>query len=195
MSVHMESVNVSGAIEARFGWNAFPRQRSGGLVSGLFNSNTAVDCDARAVFCKEDGTPISQKLEDCCLFYGNMNMFNGAAIHQGDNRVGGSGDDEIIRLDLHQIPKNINQIILSIDLFKQKKRVSNGAIQEAFMRITDNNSGIELMKVDISYLSSSDKVVVTGKLLRNNDCWEILTECTPYKVENERDFLKLLALS
>ena len=166
MSKQREVVYVSGKVEARFGWNAFPRQRSGGLIGGLFDSDTAIDCDARAVFCKEGGTPISSRMEECCLYYGNMTMFDGAAVHQGDNQSGGKGDDEIIVLDLNKLPAQVNQVILTLDLLKEKKRIGIGKIQEAFVRVVDQKSGDELAGDDISNLHSGSKMVIVGRIQR-----------------------------
>lgn len=153
MSMRKDSVSVSGVVEARFGWNAFPRQHSGGLIGGLFDKEVSIDCDARTVFCNKDGSPISPRLEDCCLYYGNMTMFDGAAVHQGDNQTGGKGDDEIIMLDLDKLPAQVEQVILTLDLLKEKKRIGTGKIQEAFMRIIDMESGYECERIDYSHLN------------------------------------------
>nr|WP_027871651.1 TerD family protein [[Eubacterium] cellulosolvens] len=184
---------TSGVIEARFGWSAFPRQYSGGLLGGLASRHTSVDCDARAFFCGKDGKTVSRELDECCLYYGNMRMFDGAAGHLGDNQVGGSGDDEILRLELNRIPRDIGRIILSIDLLKTKHKVRMGKIQEAFMRITDGESGEELARTEILGLDSSDRLVVTGILTRVDDCWQIRTESIPCSAKSEEELPEVLS--
>lgn len=189
MSKQRESVCVSGVVEARFGWNAFPRQRSGGLIGGLFDKEVSIDCDARAVFCKEDGTPISSVTEECCLYYGNRTMFDGAAVHLGDNQVGGKGDDEVIVLDLNKLPVQAEQVILTLDIFKEKKRIGTGKIQEAFVRIVDQKSGDELARTDISNLYSGSKMVIAGRIQLNGDSWVFVHEGVSVQTTDMNDFI------
>ena len=189
MGMQKDSVNVTGVIEARFGWNAFPKQRSGGLIDGLFDRDVSIDCDARAVFCKEDGSPISPSLEDCCLYYGNVNMFDGAAAHQGDNKTGGNGDDEVIILDLNKLPAQVKQVLLTLDLFKEKKRIGTGKIQEAFVRIVDQESGDELIGNDITNLHSGARMVIAGRIKRNGDSWVFMREGESVPATDINDFV------
>ena len=195
MSKQEESVSISGVVEARFGWNAFPRQRSGGLIGGLFDNEVSVDCDARAVFCKKDGSPISSKVEDCCLYYGNMNMFDGAAVHQGDNQTGGNGDDEIIVLDLNKLPTQVGQIILTLDLFKERKRIGNERIQEVFVRIVDKESNCEIDRVDVSHIHSGSKMIVLGAFQRNGTWWQLMKEGTQFRIGETNDYIEAITVN
>ena len=192
MSTQKNIFNLSDIIEARFGWNAFPRQKSFGLISGRFNSDTSIDCDAKAVFCKKDGTPISKELDGCCLYFGNKRMFDGAAVHLGDNQVGGSGDDETIKLDLEKMPYEVDLIILTIDLFKEKKRVAAGRIQEAFVRIVDSESGKELARNVISNLYSGSKMIVVGRICRSEEGWQLVKADLSVQVKNMNDFINAI---
>lgn len=170
MIMKEESVNVSGIIEARFGWNAFPRQRSGGLIGGLTSRDTSIDCDGRAVFCGKDGRPISTDIKESCVSYDNRVMFSGAVIHSGDNKTGGV-DAECIVFDLQKIPPYVDHIILSLDLLKEKKKISFGKIQEAFLRLCYKDTGEEITEADFSHLSSDTKIVIAGRLIREDDGW------------------------
>lgn len=192
MSMQKDSVSVSGVVEARFGWNAFPRQRSGGLIGGLFDKEVSIDCDARAVFCKEDGFPISPRLEDCCLYYGNLTMFDGAAVHQGDNQTGGKGDDEIIMLDLNKLPAQVEQVILTLDLLKEKKHIGTGKIQEAFMRIIDRESSCEYERIDYSHLNSNSKMIVFGKLKRHEKWWKVIADGSQVQIDGINEYIKTI---
>lgn len=189
MSIQKDSISVSGMVEARFGWNSFPRQRSGGLIGGLLDKEVSIDCDAKAFFCKEDGTPISSRLEGCCLYYGNMNMFDGAAVHQGDNQIGGKGDDEIIMLDLNKLPAQVEQVILTLDLLKEKKHIGTGRIQEVFVRIVDQKTGDELVWDDISNLHSGSKIVIVGRIQRSGAGWVFVHEGIPVQTTDINDFI------
>ena len=194
MSTQKNKCNLFGVIEARFGWNTFPRQKSFGLISGRFNSNISIDCDAKAVFCKKDGTPISKELDGCCLYFGNEKMFDGAAVHLGDNQIGGSGDDETIKLDLEKMPPEVDLIILTLDLFKEKKRVAAGRIQEAFVRIVDSESGKELVRNVISNFYSGSKMIVVGRICRSEDGWQLVKDDLAIQVKNMNDFIKAIPM-
>lgn len=88
---------LSGMIEARFGWDAYPRQYSGGMISGLLQSkSTNIDCDAGALLCGIDGKPLSTDVEKCFINYNVTSMYDSAIMHCGDNQTGSQDDDEII---------------------------------------------------------------------------------------------------
>lgn len=179
---------VGGVIEARFGWNAFPKQYSGGLISGLVNKNTAIDCDSRAIFCGKDGKPISLDMKDCCVSYDNKSMFDNAVVHGGDNQTGGN-DAENITFDLDSIPSEVDHIILSLDLLKEKKKIGFGKIQEAYLRLYIKDNGKEITGADIGHLNSDTKIVVAGRLKRVNDEWCFAPDGTAYSSDSMEAFL------
>lgn len=160
---------LSGKIEARFGWAAFPRQYSGGLISGLRNSSTEIDCDAGALLYGNDGKPISLNVCECFLNYAYPDKFDSSLLHHWDNQTGFKEDDEIISIDLPKIPETVKSIILTLDIFKEKKKIGIGKIQNTFVRIIDTDSGEELARSDIYNLDSGSKLVVVGELLRLED--------------------------
>lgn len=188
MSMQKDSVSVSGVVEARFGWNAFPRQRSGGLIGGLFDKEVSIDCDARAFFCGKDGIPISTDIKDSCVSYDNRVMFNDAVIHSGDSETGGV-DAECIVFDLKRIPSNVDCIILSLDLLKAKKRIGFGKIQEAFLRLCYKDTGEEVARADFGHLSSDTKIVIAGRLIREDGEWSFATGGDKHSNESVGAFL------
>lgn len=184
---------LSDKIEARFGWDAFPRQYSGGLISGLKNSTTNIDCDAGVLLCGNDGRPISSDTNECFLNYAVPNMFDSAILHHGDNQTGLKEDDEIISIDLSGVPETVNSIIFTLDLFKEKKKISAGKIQNIFLRIIDAESGEEIIRSDFSHLGPGTKLVTAGRITRtDNERWlfEPLTDA--YSVKDIDEFIKLL---
>ena len=187
-----DNSRMTGVIEARFGWNAFPKQHSCGLIGGLTSRDTSIDCDARAIFCGKDGSPISTDIKESCLSYDNNVMFNNAVIHSGDNKNGGV-DAECLFFDLKKIPSNVDYIVLTLDLFKKKKRIGFGKIQEAFLRICYKGTGEEIVEADFSHLSRDTKIVLVGKLKRVDDDWEFVSDGTAFPNETIESFLKTLA--
>ena len=177
----------SRTIEARFGWVVYPRQYSSGLIGGLLRGPTAVDCDARAIFCDRHGKPLAQHIS-----YSTPSLFDGAAIHSGDNQVGDKDDDEIITLDLPNIPDAVSSIILTLDLFKEKKPVKTGGFQSVFLRITDSMTKEEVARCDTTNLSSSSKLVVLGTLSRKGAGWAFNLAEKPCRVKDIDEFLHSL---
>ena len=181
---------LSGKIEARFGWDAFPRQYSGGLISGLRNSSTEIDCDAGALLYGDDSKPISPNVCECFLNYAAPDKFDSSLLHHGDNQTGFKEDDEIISIDLPRIPETIKSIFLTLDIFKEKKKIGTGKIQNTFVRIIDTESGEELARNDFNHLGAGTKLVVAGRIIRaDRSQWlfEPLTES--YSVRNIEEFI------
>ena len=174
-------------IEARFGWDVYPRQYSTGLIGGFLSGSTAVDCDARAIFCDRNGKPLAQHIS-----YSTPSLFDGAAIHSGDNQVGDKEDDEIITLDLPHLPDSVSSIILTLDLFKEKKPVRTGGFQSVFLRITDSMTKEEIVRCDTTNLSSGSKLVVLGTLSRNDAGWDFNLAEKPDQVKDIDEFLRCL---
>ena len=177
-------------IEARFGWDVYPGQYSTGLICGLLSGPTAVDCDARAIFCDRNGKPLAQHIS-----YSTPSLFDGAAIHSGDNQAGDKEDDEIITLDLPNLPETVSSIILTLDLFKEKKPVKTGGFQSVFLRITDSMTKEEIARCDTTNLSSSCKLVVLGTLSRVDAGWAFRLAEKPYQVKDIDAFLRGLGES
>ena len=174
-------------IEARFGWDVYPRQYSTGLIGGLLSGPTAVDCDARAIFCDQHGKPLAQHIS-----YSTPSLFDGAAVHSGDNQIGDKEDDEIITLDLPNIPGSVSSIILTLDLFKEKKPIRTGGFQSVFLRITDSTTKEEVARCGTTNLSSSCKLVVLGTLSREGSRWDFNPTEKPCRVKDIDEFLRSL---
>ncbi len=181
--------NISGTILAQFGWNAFSKQRSGGLISGILTGNSAIDCDARAIFCAKGGKPVSSNIKEACLCYDNADMFGSSAIHYGDNKTGGTGIAEQIQIDLDQIPESVDEIVFTLDLFKEKKKIGAGKIQESYIKIIDKTSGEELTRGEIRNLNSSAKLVAVGRLQRNGDRWAFISDGAAHSVDSIEDYM------
>ena len=184
---------INGKIEVRFNWDAFPRQYSGGLFGGLFGDSTSVDCDARAVFCDAEGVPVSLHNREACLSYLDPDMYDGAALHHGDNQTGHGKDDETISLDLTAIPPEVGRIFLTMDLFKEKRSIGFGRIQNPSIRILQAGSREELARSDFRNLGVDANLVAGGVLYREKKGWSFIQKKDSYKVADMDAFLAQLA--
>ena len=176
-------------IEARFNWDAYPRQRAGGMIAGLMSKPITIDCDACAVFCDEKGNPISREQEKTCLSYRNGSLFESAATHSGDNTTGEGLDDEVISLDLPSLPSEVSMIILTMDLFKEKKEIGAGKIQNTFLRIVRTRDDTELDRCDFSSLGTDNQLVVCGILRRKGTGWTFAPVKEAFSVEDMNTFI------
>lgn len=161
-------------LEIRFNWDAYPRQRSVGLIGGLLTESTSIDCDACAVFCDKEGKALSKQKKETCLSYDNDTMFDGAARHMGDNQTGKGLDDEIIYLDLNALPAEVGMIFLTLDVFKERNRSTIGKVQNTFIRIFKVGNSDLYAHFDFYNLSSNKKMVICGVLSRETRGWVFL---------------------
>ena len=169
----MKTDVISGKIEVRFGWESFPRQYSGGLLAGLMNKPMEIDCDASAVFLNRDKRPVSKEM-----------------THLGDNTKGELADDEVLVLDLDRIPGEVETIAFTLDLFKEKKRLESGTVQNTFVRIVIPDSGDEVCRSDFCSLNSGMKLAVCGFLHRAEKGWTFEAGQDSYNANDMKDALE-----
>jgi tellurium resistance protein TerD len=154
------------------GWDVV--QRSGGGFFGNFGSAPQeYDLDASIVCLGE-----SNKLGDPkdVVYFNNLQHPSGSILHQGDNRTGaGDGDDEVIMVDLSQIPQYISKLVFVVNIYDCKTRNQDfGQIQNAFVRLVNADNKRELARYD---LSGKEYAGMTGMILaevyRHNQEWKM----------------------
>lgn len=108
------------------------------------------------------------------IFFGNLTHASGSVTHLGDNLTGvGDGDDEQIKIDLSKIPANITRIAFTVTIYEAESRRQNfGQVNNAFVRIYDENTGEELVRYDLGEDFSIETAAVFGELYKNGDEWK-----------------------
>ena len=108
------------------------------------------------------------------IFFGNLNHTSGSVQHLGDNKTGaGDGDDEQIRINLTAIPENISRIAFTVTIYEAEERRQNfGQVNNAFIRIYNENNGEELLRYDLGEDFSIETAVVFGELYKHNGEWK-----------------------
>ncbi|QXM07264.1 TerD family protein [Crassaminicella indica] len=129
------------------------------------------DLDVFAFAVKNDGKVRNEK---DFVFYGNKQPAGLGITLSGDNRTGqGSGDDEIVFVDLNTVPTEIQKIIFAITIYEGKERGQNfGMVENAFVRLVDQNTNREFLRYDLSEDYSLETAVVVGELYRHNGEWK-----------------------
>ena len=135
----------------------------------------SIDLDA-SIVC---GTTVSGGKHKGTVYYSNKRLFNGAIKHEGDNQTGdGQGDDEVIRLDLDNIPADVKSLHVTVNAYTG----TFSDVRDAYVRLVAIKTGHELAR----FVLSNDHVksgVVFAKISRIDGqpgAWRLLaigTQC------------------
>lgn len=160
-----------------------------------FDTGGDFDLDASAFLLADNG--IVTRPEDF-VFFGNFTHPSGSVQHLGDNKTGeGDGDDEQIRIDLTSVPENISRIAFTVTIYESEQRHQNfGQVNNAFIRICNEQTGEELLRYDLGEDFSIETAVVFGELYKYNNEWKfnaigsgfqggLAAICTSYGVDVE----------
>lgn len=136
-----------------------------------FDTGGDFDLDAAAFLQADTGKVSSQ--EDF-VFYGNLKHPSGAVEHMGDNLTGaGDGDDEQIKVNLSMVPANITKIAFTVTIYEAEQRRQNfGQVNNAFIRIYNEETGEELLRYDLGEDFSIETAAVFGELYKNGSEWK-----------------------
>lgn len=153
------------------GWDPAPVQQSKGLL-GFLKSATApsIDCDAFAALCTVDNK--IQRRDDIICFW-NLNAKDGSVRHTGDNLTGdGDGDDEQIIVDLTKIRPGVDKVVIGVNIYNARMKGQHfGMLQNAFVRIYDATTNVELCKYNLNGFDSSMTSMLFGELVRQGNEW------------------------
>lgn len=136
-----------------------------------FDTGGEFDLDT-AAFLLTDSGKVSDSKD--FVFYGNLSHPSGAVQHLGDNLTGaGDGDDEQIKIDLSKVPASVSKIAFTVTIYEAEQRRQNfGQINNAFIRIYNEETGEELLRYDLGEDFSIETAAVFGELYKNGDEWK-----------------------
>ena len=136
-----------------------------------FDTGGDFDLDA-AAFLLGDSGKVAKSGD--FVFYGNLTHPSGAVQHMGDNLTGaGDGDDEQIKIDLTLVPANVTKIAFTATIYEPEQRRQNfGQVNNAFIRIYNEETGEEMLRYDLGEDFSIETAVVFGELYKNNNEWK-----------------------
>lgn len=108
------------------------------------------------------------------IFYNNLKSSDGSVMHTGDNRTGeGEGDDESLKIKLPLIPADVDKIVFVVTIHDaQARRQSFGQVANAFIRLVNDDNGVEIARYDLSEDASTETAMLFGELYRHNAEWK-----------------------
>lgn len=166
-------------IRVGLGWD----EVSQGFLSSLFGKKEEIDCDASVLLCQSDGKMHGASINDCCLFYNNTKMFDGALVHSGDNLTGGStGDDETILVDLQRIPSKITKMVFVVNIYDADVRKQHfGMVKNAYIRLIDMSNDTEICRFNLS--DNYDKMtgLIVAEIYQRDGEWKFNAIGQPVK--------------
>lgn len=132
---------------------------------------TEFDLDASAFLLKADG---KVRADSDFIFYNQLKSVDGSVEHTGDNRTGeGDGDDEAIKVDLSKIPADIDKIMFTVTIHEaEARRQSFGQVRNAFIRIVNQDTNVEVGRYDLDEDASTETAVIFGELYRHGTEWK-----------------------
>lgn len=112
------------------------------------------------------------KSNNSCVYYGSKKS-KGIYL-DGDNLTGeGDGDDETIFVTLDKIPNDVARIIFNVVIYEASSRKQQfGNVKNAFVRIVDDTTGIEVCKYNLTEDGGNNTAVIFAELYRNGSGWE-----------------------
>lgn len=136
-----------------------------------YDGGNDFDLDSSVFLLGDNGKVAS---EGDFVFYNNASGGNGSVVHTGDNRTGeGEGDDEQVKIDLSNVPANIQRITFTITIHDGEARNQNfGQVSNSYVRIVSEDSGEELIRYDLGEDFSIETAIVVGELYRHNNEWK-----------------------
>ncbi|NMY38733.1 MULTISPECIES: TerD family protein [Pseudomonas] len=129
------------------------------------------DLDASAFLLKADG---KVRADSDFIFYNQLKSVDGSVEHTGDNRTGeGDGDDEAIKVDLSKVPADIDKIAFTVTIHEaETRRQSFGQVRNAFIRIVNQDSNVEVARYDLAEDASTETAMIFAELYRHGTEWK-----------------------
>ncbi len=111
------------------------------------------------------------------IFYNNLTSPDaGKSVeHLGDNRTGaGEGDDEVIKVNLKQVPAEVHKIIMTVTIHEAQARQQNfGQVQNAFVRVVNAENSEEVARYDLTEDFSIETALIMAELYCKDGEWRV----------------------
>lgn len=108
------------------------------------------------------------------IFYNQLKSQDDTVEHTGDNRSGlGDGDDETLLVNLSKVAPEVEKIAITVTIHDAQARSQNfGQIANAFIRIVNQDTQVEVVRFDLAEDYSTETAMVFGEVYRHNGEWK-----------------------
>lgn len=133
-------------------------------------TNQACDLDASAFMLGANGKVLG---DDWFVFYGQTTSPDGSIQHSGDSSGEGSGDDEIISINLNGVNPNVQRITFVVTINEALERGLNfSMVSNAYVRVVDDTTGQELNRFTLTDYYANVTSMVVGEVYKHNGAWK-----------------------
>ncbi|MGQ0616587.1 MAG: TerD family protein [Acidimicrobiia bacterium] len=135
------------------------------------SDGTDFDLDA-SVFMIDAGGRVRSDAD--FIFYNNLRSADGSVEHTGDNRTGeGEGDDEAVKVTLPGVPGDVDKLVVAVTIHDgQSRNQSFGQVDNAFIRVVNDDNGTEIARYDLSEDASTETAMIFGEVYRHSGDWK-----------------------
>jgi tellurium resistance protein TerZ len=148
-------------ISVGLGWDMLKEEDN---LQARFLQGEAVDLDLSCLLIDDH-----KKIVDTVSYRQLLSKFGGV-VHSGDNETGqGDGDDEVITVELNQLPSYIQTLIFTVTAFSGQ---SFQDIANAFCRVVDMSHNQELAMYSLS-CNGIHTAVIALKVFRQGAEWAV----------------------
>jgi stress response protein SCP2 len=140
-----------------------------------------IDLDASVIAYDRTGKDLAK------VWYAHLQDFGGAIRHSGDNLTGaGEGDDEIIYVDLSQLPPAVVALAFTINSYSGQ---TFNQVARAFCRLVDDYSNAELVRYELSENKNETGVVMAALLRHSDNTWVMQAIAEFHKGKTVKDMV------
>ena len=142
-----------------------------GWDTNKYKGTADFDLDVSA-FLLNDREIVSQEID--LIFYNNLVSRNRAVVHTGDNRVGGSEDnDEEITVEFNKIPEDIVRVVFVVTIHEANERKQNfGLVDNAYINVVDLETNKELVEYILTDDFGVETSVIIAELYKSGKDWK-----------------------
>jgi len=141
-----------------------------GWDTNATDTGAAFDLDASVFMLNSTAKIPSEKY---FVFYNNQESPDSSVKHLGDSRTGeGVGDDETVTVDLSKVAPDVLEIVFVVTIHEAESRRQNfGQVRNAFIRIYDITTNVEVTKYDLDEDFSRETAIEFGRLYKKDGEW------------------------
>lgn len=146
------------SLAMELGWDA--------ATGGLFGyGSSSIDLDASCVLFDANKSVVDT------ISFKQLISKDGSIRHSGDNLTGqGDGADEIINVDLHRIPLNVEQIVFTVNSYQGQ---TFDKVKNCFCRLVETVTSNEIAVYKLNERGTTNTGLIMAKLYRYNGKWKM----------------------